>query len=417
MRLRSSHLMSLALAVVAATALPLCAQDRLRNADQDIAPKTDEGRVGLSSGTDEGRVGPRAGEVNDGVEPRSRAPRGSLTRPEMRIDPVDPEVDRLLRAWSDHTKQIKTLTGKHYRSTRNYTFGSESLAEGKFFVNMPDMGRLDVGRFTAPNPKPGDVKPYRDAKGAKVDLTVKYEEKREKWICDGKMVKVIDDNRRTYEQVPIPPDQQGVNMIDGPLPFLLGMPADKAEARYRFNLLQEDRERHLIWIEVKPKFALDAAEWVRAYVLLNLNTYLPERVNLWNPPGTVETVYIFQEINTNEPGMLKKFFSEDPFKPNVWGYKREVHAPQGDSKNAQDRRVRMPMVVGASKDQALQFRERFKALGFDVEFKRGSRAPSDDQIYHIESQQPEANTPLKPGEKVVLRWYDKTESVDKSLRQ
>jgi hypothetical protein len=116
-------------------------------------------------------------------------------------------------------------------------------------------------------------------------------------------------------------------MIDGPLPFLLGMPPEKAKARYRFKLLDRVKGDNAIWIEVKPRLPMDAAEWVRARVLLNLRTYLPERVSLYNPDGTTETVYLFREIDTSPRDILQNHFSGDPFKPSVFGYKREVHNP------------------------------------------------------------------------------------------
>jgi len=358
-------------------------------------------------------------DVDPDIAPGARVARPRLPRPEMHVEPVDPEVEQLLLDWSEHTKRIKTLAGKHYRSTRDYQFGVESLAEGKFFVKMPDMGRIDVGNYTAPSPKPGDVKAYpapNGQNGQTVKLTVKMDQKREKWICDGRVVRVVDDSRSTYEEVPIPPGQQGANMIDGPLPFLLGMPPEKAKARYHFKILRKvDNER--VWIEVTPKSAMDAAEWVRAYVLLNLNTYLPDRVSLFNPAGTTETVYIFRDIETKR-SMLQNFFGGDPFRPNLFGYKREVHAPPAGTpmQFAEAPSRSMPHFIGDSSDDALRKTKQLKDEGYRVEFKRGSRALSHDQEFHIEAQDPPPEAPLRQGQTVVLRYYDKVRPVDQQQR-
>jgi hypothetical protein len=107
---------------------------------------------------------------------------------DMRVDPVDPEVEQLLFDWSEHTKRIKTLAGKHFRSIRDFTCGAETLAEGKFYVEMPDMGRLDVGNYTPSNPKPGDTKSCKAPNGKSTELKIQLEKNHQKWVCDGKVV-------------------------------------------------------------------------------------------------------------------------------------------------------------------------------------------------------------------------------------
>jgi hypothetical protein len=327
----------------------------------------------------------------------------------MHLEPADPQLDQLLQDWSEHTKRIKTLAGGHFKSTRDYAFGTETLAEGRFFVDMPDKGRIDVGPYTQPNPKPGDVKRYRAPNGKPTDLTVKSQKDREKWICDGKLVRVIDDGRREYEEIAIPPNQQGANMIDGPLPFLLGMPPEKAKARYRFRIIPGAPEGR-VWIEVKPRFKLDAAEWVRAYITLNLVSYLPVSVSLINPAETTETVYLFHdiEINENKRSLLQKWFGSDPFNPSLFGHHRAVHAdPAGSPKHPNSDGPMMPLLIGAKSDQALRISKKLKQMGYDVQFEKGSSASSDDQVFRIESQMPEANVRLRPGQKIVLRYYDR----------
>jgi hypothetical protein len=357
-------------------------------------------------------------DVDPDIAPGARVARPRLPRPEMHVEPVDPEVEHLLFEWSEHTKRIKTLAGKHYRSTRDYQYGVESLAEGKFFVEMPDKGRIDVGKYTAESPKPGIVKTYPAPNGKNVKLTVKMDQKREKWICDGRVVRVVDDSRSTYEELPIPPSQQGANMIDGPLPFLLGMPPEKAKARYHFKILKDVNvgPGH-VWIEVTPKSAMDAAEWVRAYVLLNLSTYLPDRVSLFNPAGTTETVYIFRDIETKR-SLLQNVFGGDPFRPNLFGYKREVHAPPaGDpTKFVESPGRPMPHFIGDSSVEALRKTKQLKDERYRVEFKRGPRASSQEQEFHIEAQDPPPETPLRQGQTIVLRYYDKVRPGDQQQR-
>jgi TIGR03009 family protein len=390
-RLRQPRLIAVALAGILLTiGLPVFGQER--EIDPGITPHT--------------RVAQQ--DSDQAVTPGNRLGRASLTRPDMREERVDPDVDRLLEAWSAHTQRITNLAGKHCRSTRDFVWGTDTLAEGKFFIEMPDKGRIDLGAWTRPDPKPGDKKSYKTPDGKPVELTIKSEEKREKWICDGKIVRQIDDNRRTIDEVAIPPEQQGAHMIDGPLPFLLGMPPEKAKARYRFKILgMVGKDK--VWIEVKPRLRMDAAEWVRALVVLNLKTYLPDRVSLFNSAGTSETVYLFNEIDINKRGLLATLFTGDPFKPNTWGYKREVHATA--------KGTLMPVVVGMSSKEALQAKEKLQAQGFKVEFEKGSKARTPAQLYRIESQDPQPNTPLRPGQKILMRYYDKYDRYDGEYRQ
>ena len=175
---------------------------------------------------------------------RSRIDRAGLTVPDMRVDartgdPVDPKVDAILEEWFNRTKRIKKIEGKHRRATLDFVFGTETRSEGRFYVETPDKGRIDIQKYTGPNPKIGAKVVRRAPNGKDVNLEVKSIEEVQRWICNGKEIKVIDDTRRTYDVVKIPPEQQGANIMDGPLPFLFGMPPDKAKARYRFRLIEK----------------------------------------------------------------------------------------------------------------------------------------------------------------------------------
>ena len=101
-------------------------------------------------------VDPNIAPSTERVDENRRADRTRLTRPDLRaggVDPnsgtpIDPRIESLLEQWSQRTKEIKRLQGTHLRATRDFTFGTESWAEGQFYVETPDKGRIDVRPYS-----------------------------------------------------------------------------------------------------------------------------------------------------------------------------------------------------------------------------------------------------------------------------
>jgi TIGR03009 family protein len=384
---------------------------------------------------------------------RSRIDRAGLSVPDMRVDattgdPVDPKVDAILDEWYNRTKRIKKIEGKHRRATLDFVFGTETRSEGHFYVETPDKGRIDIQKYNGTSPKVGSKVPRRAPNGKDVKLEVRSTEEIQRWICNGKEIKVIDDTRRTYDVVKIPPEQQGVNIMDGPLPFLFGMPPEKAKARYRFRLIQKEdprqkkedqrQDERYFWIRVTPKLKQDAIEWRVADLVMSRETYLPERVSLFDPSGKKETIYLFTDIQVNKSSLLPPIFSGDPFNPTLFRYVQTVHNPGnargGDLLNKQSARPitvydeskktaeqvknetvddgnaspalpTMPFMVGAPYDEVRRFKAQEERLGRKVEFRRGTPATTEDQIYRVESQNPRPKTPLQPGQRIILTLH------------
>ena len=347
-----------------------------------------------------------AAPADGAIQSIERVDRDRLTRPDLRaaaVDPntgtpVDPRIDALLQEWSDRTKQIKRLQGRHLRATLNFTFGSESWAEGQFYVETPDKGRIDVRPFAGK--LPDKTMPRKAPNGRMVDLTIQRDSKHDRWICDGKEIKAINDDDKTYEAVKIPPSQRGVNIMDGPLPFLFGMPPDKAKARYEFKLLGENKE--LYSIEVRPKFKQDAIDWTQAELLLDRKTCLPQRVHLHNAAGSTEQVYIFRDLQVNR---IKFFFWSDPFEPSLYTYKRSVHNTPNAGPSANSIATnKMPSLIGMPYAPVKKELER---RGYDVKLMRGDPATDPKQVFHVEQQEPPPDAPLDTKSPIILTLYVK----------
>ena len=347
-----------------------------------------------------------------------RVDRSQLTRPDLRADaadpntgkPLDPRIEALLEVWSKRTKEIKRLQGSHIRSTRDYAWGTETVAEGKFYVETPDKGRIDVGPYSRKLP----TKPMRRTapNGKSVELKIQASNKKERWICDGNEIKAIDDDNKTYDAIKIPPNQRGENIMDGPLPFLFGMPPDKAKARYEFKLINENDKAYAI--EVRPKWKEDAIDWTKAQLILDREMCLPLEVHLFNAAGTTETVYYFSALQINK---IRFFFWTNPFEPSLTfdGYKRSVHnnpvaggpqGPMGGGAAPVDPIAanRMPSLIGGPWKPVKQ---KLESLGHPVKLVRGDPATAPEQEFHIERQDPPANAPLGKDSVIILTLYVK----------
>jgi len=146
---------------------------------------------------------------------------GEAGQPDPRVAQQAAQLNQVLVEWHQKSLDVKRLEGEHVRIIYDYVFGVATRAEGRFYYEAPDKGRIDL----VPDPK-GKGKKFEKVNpntNKKVVLTAQPDQP-ERWICDGQQVLVIDEVQKVAQQYPIPAAARGANIMDGPLPFLFGMP-------------------------------------------------------------------------------------------------------------------------------------------------------------------------------------------------
>lgn len=366
----------------------------------------------------------------------------------LRVNNVPPELMKILKDWELSSAKIKKLEGKHRRWEYDYVFKVLKRNSGAIYYETPDKGRIDLEPVPNPEP-PKNVKnpPPPLEKDKKHWLTGKPMDfelqpgPAERWYCNGQLITQVDDQSKTATQMVIPPQAQGEHIADGPLPFLFGMPAQKAIQRYDMKLISEDREAGKAWIEARPRWQNDRANYQLATIILDLKTFLPDAVRLIDPAGTKETAFKFGELEVNSRSLTPKLFRGDPFKFSDRGYKVVNKAPideraertdgvadngkvtpagatrpttkaaeTGSAKtspaptNSKTKAAppQVPSLVGVDWKQARQILE---TLGYKVSFQRGSEANRDEEVHRVERQQPTPKANLAAGETVKLWLY------------
>ncbi len=318
---------------------------------------------------------------------------------ELQVQNLPPELEKLLLAWSQKSAQVQKLQGTHHRYVYNTVFMVEKRSEGVFYYEGPGKGRIDL---TPAEIAKGEVSKRLDKDGKPFKV---QPDRSERWMCDGNDIWQVDDMTKQVNIYPIPKENQGQNIMDGPMPFLFGMPPEKAKRRYHLKLVHESDEQAVI--EVHPRLAVDAANWRRASVILDKrnNLYLPRAVQLIDPSGNLETVYTFGEFQVNKDGRnwLMKVFGAgeaDPFRPKLKGYAFKVHAirenPPADG-------PLVPSVAGLGWKDAKDLLEK---LGCTVKIYTGQKAPQGALTHVVYNQKPAAKSPLQKGQQVVLTIYD-----------
>jgi TIGR03009 family protein len=349
----------------------------------------------------------------------------------------DPQIDRalwaILQEWEVKTKRIVKLSGKHRRFVYDQVFEVEKRADGKFYYESPDKGRIDIevvplGKNEQSQKVGKSGKPFE----VKSDLP-------EIWICDGKKIAQANVQEKTYSVFNLPPENQGQNIMDGPLPFLFGLPAEVAAARYHITLLPETNEK-FVWLRILPKRHADALNWSLAEVILVRDTFLPYAVKMVDPPGNRETVYRFEDLKAN--GISIPILGADPFNISkvLRGYREVKSGDQEDEGLVQQPRrppagpiepasarprptvpeenvivkppasITMPDVSNYPWKTLKKF---FEEKGFKVEFRKANPAPTPEQIFAIADQHPKAGEPLELGQTVTFWLYDEIKTAEK----
>lgn len=322
--------------------------------------------------------------------------RAKLERPQpanLQVAPAPAALQQLLQNWSNTSAKIERLQGKHQRHVFDHVFQVEKRASGVFYYEAPDKGRIDLKPV-----KIGDGdRAVQQARGVPYKL---QSDKEERWICNGTEIMQIKDTEKTVDIIPIPASGQGTNIMDGPLPFLFGMPPDKALRRYQMKIVQENAQKALL--EVKPRWRQDAANWREAQVVLNKSTYFPEAVKLIDPAGNLETWYQFEDLEPNKRaifGFVEEVIGKDPFNPRLIGYRKNILQAAAAVEEPQQQQAIVPAVVNFPLKEAKALLER---IGCEVEIKAGKPAPQGPLAMVVYEQNPPGRTPYQRGMKVTL---------------
>lgn len=310
----------------------------------------------------------------------------------LRINNLSPELEQILKNWEQATSRIESLRGSHGRFVYDYVFEVEKRARGVFYYEAPDKGRIDIEQID--DIKPGAVGAKKGAAGTPFKLVA---DRPERWICDGRTILQINDAEKTVEKFPIPAHAQGQNIMDGPLPFLFGMPAAKAKLRYQLELVEESDAS--VRLRIKPRWQQDAANWKEAQIILEKRNYLPRAVQLIDPSGNLETVYTFANLKVNQKE-LPLPWSGKWYAPDLRGYKM-VEPGQ-----------RAPDLIGKDWQSVKQSLEE---AGYKVTLLRGKPAPSEDLVFKVAAQDPEPGAPLERGQTITLTLHDRV--VPRSAQQ
>ena len=260
--------------------------------------------------------------------PRQQAPpngRAQLGGPPAWF-PLEPKLqqhtDHVLRFWEQHSGKIERYRCDFKRwefdpSIHRTDF--TTYAVGKIQYARPDKGLFAVT----------ELHQGRKGPGGKIEYHKRKETDLEKWICDGRTIFEFDHRNQRVVERPLPPEMQGQNIVEGPLPFLFGAKAEQIKSRYWVrvnpNKRGSDPNQGVFWLEAVPKFKEDAASYKQIDVVIpDDDKFLPKAIILLHRDGSRSTFeFANREFNWNVALEKLKIWERAFFNPATpKGWKR-----------------------------------------------------------------------------------------------
>ena len=297
------------------------------------------------------QTGPRQRTLESRQAPRTNRPPGQpipakqnlpVRQAPFRLAAAEQKrVDQILEFWENRSQKVQTYSARFTRWEYDPVFGpknpnhARSKGDGIIRYGSPDKGEFKletIGTFMPPQ-KEGDPPQYPQAK-------VEFDEH---WICDGKSIYELNSKQKQLIETRLPPEMQGKQIADGPLPFMFGATKKKLNSRYWIREIKPPADRKgEYWLEVFPKRPDDAANFSRVMVILDEKHFLPMALQIFSPnfnarKNWARTVYQFTDRQVNNPihrgrQFFDRFISPKPplgWKKVVANFGQPVGQPAG----------------------------------------------------------------------------------------
>ncbi len=267
------------------------------------------GQPTVASGGPAGYVQPPAVAVPGGGSPgasRNSPPQPALLPPPFVLSPVEQaNLERVLRAWEERSAAVKTFECDFTRWEFDPVSGSPNeparISRGKILYASPDKGLFRVDEEVREGRFQPAVLP-------------------ERWLCDGKSIYEYRFETKQIVETVLPPELRGKAITEGPLPFLFGASAESLLRRYYMRIITPSNVQGEIWLEAQPKYQQEAANFLKAELILKLPDMQVFALQLFYPSAHPSTqarkVYQFERVKINAVDPLR-IFKEDPFQPHL----------------------------------------------------------------------------------------------------
>ncbi len=322
---------------------------------------------------------------------------------------VDSALWQVLKLWEARSAGIERLRGQVVRRSYDLKFEVETIGEGTLYFEAPDKGRLDIQPVEiteAMQERRRRLGPSRVKHGADGKPFRLQSSSGERWICDGERLISTNEESRSAEVVSLPEDLRGRSIMNGPLPFLFGLPAEEAIRRFELKLIAAPtRQNPIARIQAFPRRADDQRNWKSGTILLDTRTGLPTHVRLLHPSGNKEEVYSFHDLKVNAASFIPRIFGRNPFRISLRGYSVNIHDPAGEKTAAREQTV--PDLIGMFHTDAVELLQQRGLTKKQIGLHRGDPARRPEDVFRVQEQDPPAGAPLKTVDRITLRLWTK----------
>lgn len=225
-------------------------------------------------------------------------------------------LNSVLSRWEQESGKIETFNCDFTQFVYDPVFGPGNDEAGQPIAKSEGYGAVS---FQKPDKGSFQVKELLTWDAAQRKRVANSNLIGEHWVCDGASVYEFRSKEKQLVVTAIPPEMQGQNIAEGPLPFLFGAKADTLKERYWLRVDPRAPEGS-IWLAAMPKRQQDAANYRLVELMLDSSKMLPSAMRVTAPDNS-QTTYTFKlaeaSINSRVSAIWNTLF-QAPRTPIGW---------------------------------------------------------------------------------------------------